>query len=83
MWLPSPWRAAVASRNKPVPSLAPGGIFRPQASLPLPKVTGGLGSRQVNPLSPIWQENAQDCGGAAGISVCPTLLLLPLVLLLR
>ncbi|RLW01851.1 hypothetical protein DV515_00007711 [Chloebia gouldiae] len=29
------------------------------------------------------EENAQDCGGAAGISVCPTLLLLPLVLLLR
>uniref|UniRef100_A0A8U8B6Z2 Uncharacterized protein n=1 Tax=Geospiza parvula TaxID=87175 RepID=A0A8U8B6Z2_GEOPR len=29
------------------------------------------------------EENAQDCGGAAGISVCPALLLLPLVLLLR
>ncbi|TRZ22840.1 hypothetical protein HGM15179_004263 [Zosterops borbonicus] len=29
------------------------------------------------------EENAQDCGGTAGISVCPPLLLLPLVLLLR
>ncbi|KAF4795139.1 hypothetical protein TURU_095738 [Turdus rufiventris] len=29
------------------------------------------------------EENAQDCGGTAGISVCPALLLLPLVLLLR
>ncbi|KAJ7418729.1 hypothetical protein BTVI_27741 [Pitangus sulphuratus] len=29
------------------------------------------------------EENAQDCGGAAEISVSPTLLLLPLVLLLR
>ncbi|NXI18913.1 CA2D4 protein, partial [Irena cyanogastra] len=28
------------------------------------------------------EENAQDCGGTAGISVCPVLLLLPLVLLL-
>uniref|UniRef100_A0A8D2N6D1 Calcium voltage-gated channel auxiliary subunit alpha2delta 4 n=1 Tax=Zonotrichia albicollis TaxID=44394 RepID=A0A8D2N6D1_ZONAL len=29
------------------------------------------------------EENAQDCGGAAGLSVCAALLLLPLVLLLR
>ncbi|NXR38102.1 CA2D4 protein, partial [Zosterops hypoxanthus] len=29
------------------------------------------------------EENAQDCGGTAGISLCPPLLLLPLVLLLR
>lgn len=69
---------------KPVPSFAPGDLsFRPQALLPLPKVTGGLGSRQADTLSPISQENAQDCGGTAGISVCPALLLLPLMLLLR
>lgn len=57
-------------------------MFRPQALLPLPKVTAGLAAGRLILVS-ISQENAQDCGGTAGISVCPALLLLPLVLLLR
>lgn len=57
--------------------------FQRQEAGSLPSASSHPGCKHTDIFSPFSQENAQDCGGTAEISVSPTLLLLPLVLLLR